>query len=442
LSPILSPVMKLGLSLWNKREDMSDIRFYLKESNSPRKTIIFLRYHKDGVNIKWQTGEKIEPKNWSKKDQKVKTSVDDHSHINSVLITQRRYFKGLLAEFLEQGHEIHPEKIKERMNAKFRTIETGRNEQEDLLLNLETYIEISRLTKSENTLKKFNTLKRTLIEFSKQNKGYSFLTFSHVDQTFYSKFIEFLLSKDIINETINKYFINLKTFLQWSFENGYNKNLLFKKFKSLKSSGDIYVLSNEDFLRMYQADLSDQPKLHSVRELFCLACLIGVRYSDFHKVNRENIHEHIDFQTQEKRYQLKITMEKTKETLTIPISPIALQILERNNFQFNVISNQKMNDYLKELGEYLGFDKKFSIQKNQGTGLKTIEKYAFERITCHTSRRTFVTLSLQRGMSMEVVMKIVGHKDVKTMQKYLKILPERAAEEINSAWKTFDQKLG
>jgi integrase len=98
-----------------------------------------------------------------------------------------------------------------------------------------------------------------------------------------------------------------------------------------------------------------------------------------------------------------------------------------------------MNDYLKELGEYVGMDQKFTIQKNQGYGLKTIEKYAFERITCHTARRTFVTLSLENGMPPEVVMKIVGHKDFKTMQKYLKILPERAANEMNKAWKSFEK---
>lgn len=417
---------------------MSDIRFYLKDSNTNSRTAIFLRYHKDGINIKWQTGEKIEPKYWSKKDQRVKPSCDDYTVINAILNTQRTYFKDLLRQFWEEGKEISPAELKEAMNAKFKSIQTVINESEDLLSNLNTFIEVSKLTKAVRTIKKYDTLRTTLKEFARKNKVYSNLTFSKIDQTFYSKFIAFLLSKDMINETINKYLSNLKTFLRWSFENGYNKNLLFEKFKPLKSSTDIFILRNQDLQKFLRADLSDQPKLQSVRETFCFACFTGLRYSDLHKVKKENIHSYMDFNTGETRHQLKITMEKTKENLTVPLSPIAMKILERNDFSLQVISNQKMNDYLKELGEYLGMDQKFIIQKNQGFGLKTIEKYAFERITCHTARRTFVTLSLEQGMSPEVIMNVVGHKDYKTMQKYIKVLPERAANEINKAWKDFN----
>lgn len=421
---------------------MSEVRFYLKESNSVTKTGIFLRFHKDNVNIKWQTGQKVEPKYWSKRDQKVKPSCEDHTQINTILNTQKRYFQDLLAEFWSKDGAIHPEVIKERMSAKFKTIAKAMNEAEDVLTNLDTFINVSKHEKAVNTLKKFHTLKRTLENFGRVNKVYQRLTFDKIDQTFYSKFLEYLLSKDLINETINKYIVNLKTFLRWSFENGYNKNTLFNKFKELKSSNEIFVLKNEEVMRILNTDLSDQPKLHSIRETFCFACFTGLRYSDLHKVNKENIHSHIDFNTGETIHQLKITMEKTKETLNVPLSPFALVMLERNNFQFNVISNQKMNKYLKELGEYVGLDQKFIIQKNQGAGLKTIEKYAFERITCHTARRTFVTLSLERGVSPEVVQKIVGHKDWKTMQKYLKILPERAANEMNKAWGMSNEAVG
>lgn len=421
---------------------MSDIRFYLKESNTNNQTAIFLRYHKDGVNIKWQTGEKIEPKYWSKRDQKVKPSFDGYTIVNSILNAQRAHFKDLLRRFWEEGREISPEDLKNEMNAKFRSIKKGINESEDLLSNLRTYIGVAKMTRAERTIKKYDTLLKTLSEFSRQNKDFSSLTFSKIDQTFYSRFIDYLLSKDLINETINKYISNLKTFLRWSFENGYNKNPLFTKFKPLKSSNEIFVLRNEELNRILRVDLSEHSKLHSVRETFCFACLTGLRYSDLRKVNKETIHSYKDFQSGETRHQLKITMEKTKESINIPLSPMALSILERNDFRFNVISNQKMNDYLKELGEYVGLDQKFNIQKNQGAGLKTFEKYAFERITCHTARRTFVTLSLERGMSPEVVMNIVGHKDYKTMQKYLKILPERAANEMNKAWGTLNEAVG
>ena len=93
-----------------------------------------------------------------------------------------------------------------------------------------------------------------------------------------------------------------------------------------------------------------------------------------------------------------------------------------------------MNRYLKEIGEKAGIDSMVTL--STGRGGETIDntqpKYKF--ITSHTARRTFITLSLQKGMRPEVVMKIVGHSDIRTMMKYVRLADDILNDEMLKAW--------
>jgi len=102
---------------------------------------------------------------------------------------------------------------------------------------------------------------------------------------------------------------------------------------------------------------------------------------------------------------LEITTEKTRESLKIPLTPGAKQVLKRNGGKLpESFTNQKTNQYLKELCELAGFNEMVSIIKYRGVERVEFLEPKYNFIGTHTARRTFVTLSLEKGMRPETVM--------------------------------------
>jgi integrase len=107
---------------------------------------------------------------------------------------------------------------------------------------------------------------------------------------------------------------------------------------------------------------------------------------------------------------------------------------ENGEYCFEVFQNPVMNRYLKEIGEIVEINDRTTLTSFRG-GQKiedTQPKYKF--ITCHTARRTFITLSLQKGIRQEVVMRIAGQKDIRTMMKYVKLVEDVLGDEMGKAW--------
>jgi integrase len=122
---------------------------------------------------------------------------------------------------------------------------------------------------------------------------------------------------------------------------------------------------------------------------------------------------------------------KTKDRLKVPLAPYAKAILAKHEGGLpEVMSNQKLNDYLKELCQLCGIDE--PVQKVSYIGSKRIEVKApqYEMVSTHTARRTFIPLALERGTRPEIVMRITGHKDIKTMMKYVRLTDKATHNEF------------
>src|ERR1043165_9790080 len=93
-----------------------------------------------------------------------------------------------------------------------------------------------------------------------------------------------------------------------------------------------------------------------------------------------------------------------------------------------------MNYYLKDLGKLLDIND--ITTKTRYSGKEAIEdiKPKYEFISTHTARRTFVTLSLEKGMRPETVMSITGHKDYKTLKRYIEITSKVKEMEMKKVW--------
>jgi integrase len=169
-----------------------------------------------------------------------------------------------------------------------------------------------------------------------------------------------------------------------------------------------------------------------VKDYFCFECFTGLRFSDISKLENNNIKG--DF--------IEIKTQKTRETLFVPLNAFAKEIIEKYKGQFDsrpippTLSNQKSNDNIKDIAEIAGVTETLIIEKFSGSNRIVHKKPKCDFITTHTGRKTFITLSHERGMPIEMIMKITGIKKWETLKKYLKISEKSKLIQMNEFWKT------
>ncbi len=213
------------------------------------------------------------------------------------------------------------------------------------------------------------------------------------------------------NNALGKHTKNLKVFMRWAHEKGYTNNEYYKKIKvAEETEKDIIALTEEQVKKIENLELND--KLDRVRDLFLLECYCGLRFSDIQNLKQENIQDG----------KINVGTVKTKQRLIIPIHNRLQKILDKYFKEGNElpkISNQKMNDYLKELGEEAELTDEFEYVQHKGKEKVPTTFKTYEKLTTHIARHTFVTLSLKRKMDHESIMKVVGHKAYNTLKKYI-----------------------
>lgn len=168
--------------------------------------------------------------------------------------------------------------------------------------------------------------------------------------------------------------------------------------------------------------------LERVRDVLLFCCFSGLRHSDVHNLIKSDI----------KTNHIEVTTVKTADDLVIELNNHSKAILEKykdvpfeNNMALPVISNQKMNEYIKVLGELAEINE--SVRETYYKGNRRIDealpKYAL--LSTHVGRRTFICNALTLGIAAEVVMKWTGHSDYKAMKPYIDIADDIKANAMS-----------
>lgn len=299
------------------------------------------------------------------------------------------------------------------------------------------------------TLQKFATIKNHLTDFSKTISVLNFDTFTKEGLNDYVAFLRD--KKDMRNSTILKHIAFIKWFMKWAKENQLHTNESYSTFapKMPKSEKKIIFLDWTELMTVYNFDFSTAQKtlpdgtvieltdenkkaLERIRDVFCFCCFTSLRYSDVENLKRTDI----------KNGELNITTIKTDDTLTIELNNYSSAILAKyesekfaNNKALPVISNQKMNDHLKDLGEVCGLNTPITITYYKGAQRFDDIYSKYELLTTHCGRRTFICNALTLGIAPTTVMKWTGHSDYKSMQPYIDV----AAAEKKKAMSLFNR---
>lgn len=400
---------------------MASSTFVLKEPNCKDKTLIYLFFHYQNQRFKYSTGLKINPKFWNTESQRVRETKDFTSaaEYNTSLKDLTSAIDSIYRRLVND--KVTPSNERLRIELNNLSVEAKTESKNDLIQFAEQLIKAS--TKKPNTIKHYNQALRVLKEYKSQSK--KALLFETIDLDFYEDFMRFCLDKKLSNNTIGGYVKNIKVFMNEAFDRKLTSNIEFKnrRFKTLEEDSDSIYLSNSEIDLLYKLDLKNNERLDKVRDMFIIGCSTGLRYSDLLTISEKNL---IEANTK-----LKLRTEKTGETVVIPVNKYFRAILKKyKGFPEYSISNQKMNQYLKELGELAEINGKVLISTTSGGKkiIESIEKYKL--ITVHTARRSFATNAYLMNVPSISIMKITGHRTEKAFLKYIKISQEDNANKL------------
>lgn len=415
---------------------MGNVNFYLKKAEeSTGKSLIYLKYKYNGNVLVFTFGQTIDPKNWNADKQRVKsnkqTTADGEHSLNDLLENLIRVCKKAYNEELKNGIP-QPARLKQYL-VEFINQNEEKEDAATLYKLIDRFIsgEIKYRGKDKvkGTLKKYNTAKNYLKDFEVKKK-YK-VDFETINLDFFYKYVTYLKEKGLAQNTISKQIDHIKTFMNEANDLGYTSNLQHKnkKFSAATEETDAVYLKDKEVIALYDFDLSSSKRLEQVRDLFVFGCYVGLRFSDYSDVKPENI---IDIEGEKF---IKMFTQKTGEQVIIPCNPIVLKIFDKYAVNANrlpkSLSNQKFNNYIKEVGEAFCKEKEGKFMTEKGRLSTEPDKQLWECLVSHTCRRSFATNLYLEGYPTIEIMKITGHRTEKAFLTYIKVSKLEAAQRLS-----------
>ena len=397
---------------------------------------IRMRVNFASKRIEFTTGYRIDAAKWDSDKQRVRNGCTNKlkqsaSEINDSLLGYYTEVQEIFKKFEVEEIMPTPEQIKEAFNALHKPIEEVKPRKSTPNAFYKVFDEFVRDCGRQNdwtdsTYEKFAAVKNHLMNF---RDG---LTFDFFDEKGLNDYVTYLRDvKEMRNSTIGKQLSFLKWFLRWAFKKGLHQNNAYDSYKpKLKSTQKkIIFLTWEELNKLREFEIpAAKQALDRVRDVFLFQCFTGLRYSDVFNLRRSDI----------KGDYIEVTTVKTSDSLIIELNKHSKAILDKyKDVSFEddkvlpVITNQKMNDYLKELAELAGIDE--PVRQTYYRGNERIDevtpKYAL--LGTHAGRRTFICNALALGIPPQVVMKWTGHSDYKAMKPYIDIADDIKANAMS-----------
>lgn len=409
---------------------MASIKFYLKNKNEEL-TSLFMRVNYGAFELvegkkryrplKYYINESIEPKFWNIKEGRAfkRNSFPQHPEFNTRLENIENDVLNIIRRLQNDNIELTEATIREEID---KLLNKGEQIEKTAPIELMEFINnfITNCNRSEGTKKSYRRVEKDLNEFK-----YKTLTFKDITLDFHSKLLSFYQKKNYSPNTIGTRIKVIKTFMNEAYERDLHTNLDFRKkaFDKPSEETKAIYLNKQELSTIKELDLSNNKTLDNVRDWFLIGANTGLRVSDLQKLTKEHIQgDYIIIRTQ-----------KTTQDVIIPISKDLEDIFIKHNYNLpKFISEQKFNNYIKDVAKLAKLDDDILIEQKKGIEKvrKTIPKY--ECISAHTARRSFATNLYLEDIPTISIMKLTGHKTEASFLKYIKLSKEENAKKLQS----------
>ncbi|GEO11922.1 site-specific integrase [Segetibacter aerophilus] len=390
------------------------ILFYSRIASTNRDNLvpIYLRITIDGQRIEQTTKRFVELSKWSNTRGKMKGAHAEARSFNSFLDAIKHKVHTAERELLHDGKEITYQTFKEKwfgVDVKvYKILEVFENHNRQVAQLIGKDFSPATLQRYKTSLdhtRSFIKWKYKVQDIEVTKLNYEFIN----DYAFWLK-----TTRNCNHNSTMKYLANFKKVVLLCIKNGYLQKDPFVGFKLTKREVERPFLSKDELQTMAAKEFP-AARLNHVRDIFLFSCYTGLAYADVKKLKRNEIGVGVDGEQW-----IFTKRQKTDTASRIPLLPVAERLLDKykDNPQcmsgsiLPVLSNQKMNAYLKEIADVCGINKV---------------------LTFHIARHTFATtVTLSNGVPIETVSKMLGHTNLRTTQHYAKILDIKVGEDMKA----------
>lgn len=360
----------------------------------------------------------IKPSLWDNKKCIVKGNTFESNEINELIRTIENKVFNLHREMIYNGAHISARALANEYS--------GKTIKETTLLDMfqehnEKMVEAIGTEYKKNTFKKYRTAYNHLKNYLSNYTVDQDIPIKHIDLKFINDFDYYLCVKMKLKpSSLNTTIAALKKVTRIAQANKVILSDPFIGYKTKKVTTHRRYLSPAELAIIENGELKEE-RLIKVKDIFIFCCYTGLSHCDVKALTKDNLEINIGGQKS-----ICGKRQKTNVEYIVPLLKPALDILEKyqndsiDDKLLPVISNQKMNDYLKEITSILKMDK---------------------NVTCHMARHTFATaVVLNNGVSMETLKTMMAHTDIKTTQHYGKIMNDKVFQDMNSVDKQINKR--
>ena len=387
-----------------------NIRFYLRTNHVNRDgtCAIMVRISVNGERTAFSTKLCADPNKWDADTNHVDGKSKADKELNRTLDDMRASIRNHYYELERYDALVTAEKVRNAF--------LGINVRTESLMQLfKEYVDECRsllgISRTKATVQKYDRCYRRVQEFLKAKYNLTDIPLIEIGHKFITDLECYLRTVSMCNEnTTAKFLQTFKMIIIRARNNGYIKGDPFANYKIRLKRVDRGYLTDEELKVLRETPITSK-RVAQVRDVFLFACYTGLAYIDLKLLREDNIRTSFDG-----NQWIMTHRHKTDTPVNVPILDIPMELIERYRGQSKkgyilpILSNQKMNQYLKDVAEVCG------IEKN---------------ITFHMARHTFATtVTLSQGVPIESVSKMLGHTQIKTTQIYARITNEKISRDM------------
>lgn len=416
------------------------------DAENGKNLAIRMRISFSGSAIDFPTGHNIDVKYWDSESQRalngfVSKANQKSSDINRTIDQYRSFANELFARFeLLEKRVPSVGEVKDLFNDMIGRAKIDLPDPSESFFKVFDLFTKTMGEKNQWTIATHDKFAAVRVHLSKFDPKIDFYS---VDEDKLQAYVKYLGKQGMRNTTIAKQLGFVRWFFRWAANHGYysgNVHTTFKpKLKGTDGNAKEVIYLTQDEIKLLQDKKFEKGQLYleRVRDVFLFTCFTGLRYSDVANLKRHDI----------KKGYIQIVTQKTVDGIRIELNKYSQDILDKyqndnlpNGKALPVISNAKMNEYLKELGEVCGINEPQRIVYFKGN-VRHEETYPkHQLLTTHCGRRSFVVNALRLGIPAEVIIRWTGHADYKTMKPYVKIVDELKVQEMSKFDNMFKSK--
>jgi site-specific recombinase XerD len=396
------------------------ILFYAKRAKASVNGLvpIYTRITINGKRIELSSNRFVEISKWSTEAGKMKGNSEEARSINIHLDLLKNQIRDAEMELIHKKLLVSTDTLKSKL--------LGVDERARMLVPIfqnhnNKIKELIGKEYANGTLERYTTSLKHTIEFMQWKYNVSDIDITKIDYAFVTDYEFFLRSvRNCANNTAVKYIKNFNKIIKLCLANDWLDKNPFANYKSKVKEVERVYLSEGEIQNIINKDFKTE-RLSLVRDIFLFSCFTGLAYIDVKNLTKSHISIGIDGDKW-----IFTHRQKTETASKIPILPLTQMIIDKyENYPqcinedklLPILSNQKMNAYLKEIAAVCEIEKE---------------------LTFHIARHTFATtVTLTNGVPIESVSKMLGHKNLRTTQHYAKVLDRKVSEDMKILKKKF-----